>query len=204
MPKLDFRCEHKALYAPAPKAFSTLDVPVLTYFMIDGAGDPHAEAYHEAVEALYAASSALKALSKAAGLDYVVSPLESLWWTDDGKEFPQGDRSAWRWTAMIAIPDAVSADLAQEAIERAKDKKALPALGHMRMETLEEGRCAQILHVGPYTEQVAALSRLHHEFLPQNGFAPLGKHHEIYLTDPRRTAPEKLKTILRQPVVSVA
>ncbi len=202
MEKTDFRKELKTFYNPPSDRFELVDMPPLAYFMVDGSGDPNtAPAYAEAVEALYAASYTLKFMSKA-GLsrDYVVPPLEGLWWADDMTTFVSRQKAKWSWTMMIMIPDFIDRATAERAIEAAVRKKGLPALGRVRVERLEEGRCVQIMHVGSYDEEGPVLKRLHEEFLPSNGLAERGRHHEIYLGDPRKTAPEKLKTVLRQPV----
>lgn len=202
MDKTDFRKEFKALYNPPSARFELVDVPPLTYFMVDGRGDPNtARAYGEAVEALYAASYTLKFMSKAElSRDYVVPPLEGLWWADDMTTFVSRQKAEWSWTMMIMIPDFIDRATAERAIEAAVRKKGLPALGLVRVERLEEGACVQIMHVGSYDEEGPVLKRLHEEFLPGNGLVESGHHHEIYLGDPRKTASERLKTVLRQPV----
>lgn len=202
MEKTDVRKQLKALYNPSSNRFEIIDVPPLAYFMVDGSGDPNTSAaYAEAVEALYAASYTLKFMSKAAlSRDYVVPPLEGLWWAEDMTTFVSREKGKWSWTMMIMIPDFIDHATAEQAIEAAAKKKGLPALGRVRVERLEEGRCVQIMHVGSYDEEGPVLKRLHEEFLPANGLTERGRHHEIYLGDPRKTAPEKLKTVLRQPV----
>jgi len=202
MEKLDLRKLHKRLYGPPAGRFETVDVPPFDYLMIDGEGDPNlAPAYTRAVEALYTAAYTLKFKSKAElGRDYVVPPLEGLWWSDDMDDFVTRRKDRWKWTMMIAVPDFIDPAFADAAIAAAMKKKPLPALGRLRVEQLEEGRVAQTMHIGPYDDEGPALRRLHEEFLPENGLRPTGKHHEIYLGDPRKTPPEKLKTILRQPV----
>jgi hypothetical protein len=202
MTKLDVRKAQKALYTPSAREFQLVDVPPMLFLMIDGAGDPAtAPAYKEAVEALYPVAYTLKFQVKTEqGLDYVVPPLEGLWWADDPSAFVDGRRDLWRWTMMIRVPDGVAEDAPAQALFEAERKKGLPAIRRIRVETLAEGRCAQILHVGPYADEGPTLARLHDAFMPANGLTFAGKHHEIYLSDARKTAPEKLKTILRQPV----
>lgn len=202
MEKTDFRKELKTLYNPPADRFEIVDVPPLTYFMIDGSGDPNtAPSYAEAVEALYAASYTLKFMSKAAlSRDYVVPPLEGLWWAEDMTSFVSRQKGKWSWTMMIMIPDFIDRATAEQAIGAVAKKKSLPALERLRVERLEEGRCVQIMHIGPYDAEGPVLKRLHEEFLPANGLGERGRHHEIYLGDPRKTAPGKLKTVLRQPV----
>jgi hypothetical protein len=182
-----------------------VQVPRLSFLMIDGAGDPNtALAYQDAVEALYSLSYTLKFdLKKRAGLDYHVAALEGLWWADSVTAFTQARKADWQWTMMIAQPDQVRPDLVQQAIPAVQRKKALPALERVRLESFEEGLAAQVLHLGPNASEGPTIERLH-QFITAHGYTFDGrvqKHHEIYLSDPRRSAPERLKTVLRQPVV---
>ena len=197
--KYDIKKAHKRLYAPSAKNFELVEVPELSYLAVDGHGDPNtSSAYADAVEALYSVAYAVKFASKRElERDFVVGPLEGLWWAEDMSTFLTRDKSAWDWTMLIAQPDWITARMVQAAIERVAAKKALPEL---RMLTLTEGMSAQILHVGSYDDEGPTLDRLHHEYLPEQGLTYNGHHHEVYLSDPRRTAPEKLKTVLRQPV----
>ena len=197
----DIKKERKDLYAPKSGDFEIVEVPPLEFLMIDGRGDPNTStAYNEAVEALYAASYAVRAVTKSnLGKVHTVGPLEGLWSADDPEVFRTRDKGAWAWTMMITQPDWVTADLVEEAVAAAQ-KKRLPGLDLIRSERYTEGRSVQILHVGPYDDEAPTLERLHREFLPANGFAPTGRHHEIYLSDARKTEPARLKTILRQPV----
>ncbi|MFZ1773763.1 MAG: GyrI-like domain-containing protein, partial [Rhizobiaceae bacterium] len=171
------------------------------YLMIDGHGDPNtAPAYMSAVEWLYSVSYPVKFMSKKdLGRDYAVMPLEGLWWADDMNAFITRDKSAWSWTMMILQPDWITKVMIDAAIEKASAKLGAPPPS-LRLETLDEGLCVQIMHIGPYDAEGPVLARLHGEFLPQNGLTETGHHHEIYLSDPRKSAPEKLKTVLRQPV----
>jgi hypothetical protein len=202
MEKLDLRKQHKRLYSPPAGRFELINTPLVDYLMIDGEGDPNsAPEYAQAVEALYTAAYTLKFKSKAElGRDYVVPPLEGLWWSDDMEDFVARRKDRWKWTMMIAVPDFIDPAFANAAIAAARKKKPLPALGRLRVERLEEGRVAQTMHIGSYDEEGPALRQLHQKFLPENGLRPTGKHHEIYLGDPLKTPPERLKTILRQPV----
>jgi hypothetical protein len=202
MEKLDLRKLYKQLYSPPAGRFEIVDVPPFTYFMADGQGDPNrAPEYAEAVQALYSAAYTLKFRSKAEqSRDYVVPPLQGLWWSDNMDDFVARRKDRWKWTMMIAIPDFIDPMSAETAIAAAMKKKSLPALARVRVERLEEGRVAQTMHIGSYDEEGPTLRILHKEFLPASGLRPVGKHHEIYLGDPRKTAPEKLKTILRQPI----
>jgi hypothetical protein len=180
-------------------------VPELAFLMIDGRGDPNtSEAYHEALEALYGVAYTLKfGLKKEdAERDFKVAPLEGLWWTDEAAptmDALQRDRDAWNWTMMIAVPDEVTADEVTTASGAAARKRDLPAAPLLRLERFEEGLAAQIMHVGPYAEEAPTIERLH-DFVAAQGYELRGRHHEIYLGDPHRTAPERLKTVLRHPV----
>lgn len=189
----------------ATKVFSIVDVPTRQFLMVDGHGDPNtSEEYTEALAALYPVAYALKFLSKKAGRDYVVPPLEGLWWADDMAVFTtERDKSQWRWTMMLLVPEWLDADQVRIAEEQAHAKKDPPSrLAEVRLQSLDEGTCVQVLHIGPYDDEAAVLAELHEQFLPAHGLRPTGTHHEIYLSDPRRAAPEKLRTILRQPVLN--
>jgi hypothetical protein len=199
----DLKAERKDLYAPKAGVFAEVVVPPMTYLAIDGSGDPNvSEDYADAVTALFAASYAAKFLSKRElGRDYVVLPLEGLWWAEDLAVFRSRDKGSWSWRMMIRQPDWVGEVLLDEAGSTAERKGALAAR-LLRQQVLDEGRCVQTLHVGPYDDEGPVLARLHEEYLPDNALVPVGRHHEIYLGDPRRAAPERLRTILRQPVAA--
>jgi hypothetical protein len=203
MTKVDFKKELKHLYGPSVKEFVVVDVPPMQFLMLDGHGDPNtAQEYQDALEALYAVAFKAKFLSKKQeGRDYVVPPLEGLWWADDMEAFAAArDKSAWEWTMMIMQPDWVSRDLYEAAVGQVEKQKNPPALPKLRLETYHEGLSVQILHLGSYDDEGPTIARMHNEFMPANNYEPAGKHHEIYLSDPRRVAPDKLKTVLRQPV----
>lgn len=205
MSKIDFKAEYKSLYSAPSKDFVLVDVPPLSYLMYDGAGDPNtAPEYKQAVEALYSLSYTLKFMSKRAfDRDYVVGPLEGLWWAEDMSTFVSRQKSKWSWTMMILQPDWITADHVRAALSEVMMKKGLPGVGKARLEVLDEGLSAQILHIGSYDDEGPTLKRLHEDWLPANGLKETGKHHEIYLGDPRKVAPEKLRTLLRQPVKRV-
>jgi len=175
-------------------------VPELTFLMIDGRGDPNtAPDYQNAIQTLYGLSYALKfALRRPDGTSYRLSPLEGLWWADDPRAFQTADKSAWQWTAMIRQPAVVTADLVNSCAEAVTRKRPLPALDAVRLTSFTEGWAAQVLHVGPYSAEGPTIARLH-TFITEHGYRLEGKHHEIYLGDPRRAAPERLRTIIRQP-----
>lgn len=183
--------------------FRIVDVPVLRYLMLDGHGDPNrSPEFADAVESLYPVAYKLKFASKRGlGRDYVVPPLEGLWWADDMDAFTAArDKSQWDWTMMLMVPDWIDSAMVAAAVEQAGSKNRPPRLHDVRFELLSEGRCAQFLHVGSFDDEAAVLAKLHHEFIPASGLRMTGKHHEIYLSDFRSTAPDKQRTILRQPV----
>ncbi|MFD1860416.1 GyrI-like domain-containing protein [Aeromicrobium camelliae] len=183
--------------------FRVLEVPELRYLMIDGHGDPNTSSdYADALAALYPVAYTLKFASKRElERDYVVPPLEGLWWADDMSVFTSArDKSRWDWTMMILVPEWIPAELVNAAVDQVAASRRPARLDDVRLESLSEGRCVQTLHVGPFDDEAGVLARMHDEFIPGQGFRMVGKHHEIYLSDPRRTAPERLRTILRQPV----
>ena len=204
MSKVDFKKQLKHLYAPSAKEFSLVEVPAMNFLMIDGRGDPNTAAeYLQAVEALYPVAYKLKFMSKKElGRDYAVPPLEGLWWADDMGDFVARRKERWIWTMMIMQPDWITPAMFDEARGQVARAKHPPALAKIRLEPYDEGLAVQILHLGSYDDEGPVLARLYDEFMPQNGYVMAGKHHEIYLGDPRKTAPEKLKTVLRQPVAA--
>lgn len=203
MDKTDHKAERKDLYAPPRGRFVEVDVPEMTFLAVDGHGDPNTgEDYRHAVEALFGMSYAAKFLSKRElGRDYVVLPLEGLWRAADWTAFERRAKDDWSWTMMIRQPDWVAPPVLDRAREQVR-AKGLPALDRVRLMTLTEGRCVQTLHVGNYDDEAPVLRALHREHLPQRGLIPIGQHHEIYLSDARRTAPARLRTVLRQPVTN--
>ena len=203
--KYDVKRERRELYAP-PRQFALVEVPAMRYLAIDGHGDPNTAAeYAQAVEALFGVAYAVKFRSKRElGRDLVVAPLEGLWRADDPATFVTREKSAWSWTMLIAQPDWIDAEFVSAAIDSIRAKGEKPALGLLRLAELGEGTCVQILHVGSYDDEAPTLARLHDEWMPQHGLTFNGDHHEIYLSDARRTAPEKLRTVLRQPVRPIA
>lgn len=202
MPTYDVKKERKELYSCRPDEFVEVDVPVMQFLMVDGHGDPNtAPEYAEAVEALYTASYGVRALAKQElGRVHTVGPLEGLWSAEDMDTFRTRDKTAWDWRMMIVQPDWITAELVEQALATARRKKDLAALDRVRFETFTEGRCVQVLHVGSYDDEGPTIARLHDEYLPAHGLALRGRHHEIYLSDPRRVEPARLRTILRQPV----
>lgn len=200
--KVDFK-RTLGSYRAARGRFELVDVPDMRYLMVDGHGDPNTStAWDDALAALYPVAYTLKFASKQElGRDYVVPPLEGLWWADDMDAFTTSrDKSRWDWTAMIMVPDWIEHGAFEAALARAGAKRPPTRLGDVRLESLSEGRCVQTLHVGPFDDEAPVLERMHHEVLPERGLRLDGKHHEIYLSDVRRVAAENLRTILRQPV----
>jgi hypothetical protein len=181
-----------------------ITVPELQYVMIDGHGDPNTQAFAEAVSLLYPVAYKVKfASKKTLDRDYVVMPLEALWWAEDMSSFTDDrDKSRWDWTLMTMVPSWVTANMFAVAVEQAAEKDGSSRFDDMRMETLCEGLCVQALHIGPYDAEAELLRQMHHEFVPSQGLKMIGKHHEIYLSDARKVAPTRLRTILRQPVAS--
>jgi hypothetical protein len=201
MNKMDYKKDFRNLYLPSAKEFSIVDVPPMNFLMVDGQGNPNNNsAYQEVVEALYTMAYGIKfALKKRGTVEYVVPPLEGLWWADEMDAFTTGEKSRWQWTMMIMQPEPVTAEVVEQLRLEAARKKALPALKQLRFKSYHEGLSAQILYFGDYADEGPAIARMHH-FIAEQGYHLAGKHHEIYLGDPRRTAPEKLKTVLRQPI----
>ncbi|MBD8078683.1 GyrI-like domain-containing protein [Cellulosimicrobium arenosum] len=200
--KVDLKVLHRELYAPPRGRFVEVDVPELTYLAVDGEGDPNsATSYREAVETLFGLSYAVKFASrKRLGRDHVVGPLEGLWTAEDPRSFVRREKGAWRWTLLVLQPDWVGANLVDEVTASVRATKDLPALDLVERRTLTEGRSVQTLHVGSYDDEAPVLAELHDVYLPAHDLTFAGPHHEVYLSDVRRTAPERLRTILRQPV----
>ena len=202
--KIDFKKTLDA-YRATRGEFRIVDVPDMWYLMIDGVGDPNTSpAFADAIESLYPVAFTLKFASKRElGRDYVVPPLEGLWWSEDMASFTSArDKSHWNWTLMVMVPEWIERDLVAAALDRVAATSTPVRRGDVRLEPLAEGRCVQTLHVGSFDDEADVLAELHDEFVPGNGLRMVGKHHEIYLSDFRRTAPEKLRTILRQPVAA--
>jgi hypothetical protein len=206
MDKLDLRKRYKHLYQPSAKEVEVVDVPALQFVMADGAIEPNlspgtSPTFQQATEALYGISYTLKFMSKldkVNPIDYTVMGLEALWWVEDGKfDITQPDN--WHWTAMILQPEHITPAMFAKGLEQLRRKKPNPALDKLRLETFQEGLCVQIMHIGPYAAEPATVGRLE-AYATQNMYTFHRKHHEIYLGDPRRTVPEKLKTVLRHPI----
>ena len=199
--KLDLKKDLKHLYNPPAKVFTIVDIPPMNFLMVDGKGDPNtSQEYKDALEALYSVAYTLKfAIKKSQGIDYPVMALEGLWWAENMADFLLGQKDDWLWTMMIMQPDVVTGDHVAGAIKDAQAKKGLHSLSKIRFERFVEGPSAQILYFGPYKDEGPTIERLH-AFIHESGYERAGKHHEIYIGDPRRSAPDKLKTIIRQPI----
>ena len=202
MPKVDFKKHFQHLYQPSAREVVQVEVPTLNYLMLDGEGDPNTSpSYQAAVEALFALSYTIKFIVKkgALAIDYGVLPLEGLWWMEDMSAFSLQTKADWEWTMMILQPVAVTQDQFEQARELALRKKGTPVLEYAHLECYAEGMSAQTTYLGAYDEEGPTIAALH-DFIHAQGCERVGKHHEIYLGDPRRTAPERLKTVIRQPM----
>jgi hypothetical protein len=201
MVKLDFKKEYKELYKQTPKKISFVEVPKLNYLSINGSGDPNtSQEYKDSIEALMSVSFKTKFITKKQhNKDYVVMPLEGLWWADDMDNLSIEDKSNWKWKSLIMQPDFVSEEHIQQAKEEVAKKKNLPSLEKIEFIEIDEGLSAQILHIGPYSEEKPTVDKLHKE-IEENNYDFNGLHHEIYLSDVRRAKPENLKTIIHKDI----
>jgi len=201
MSKIDYKKSLKHLYAPSASEIQFVDVPTLNYLSISGKGRPEGEDYQNALHALYPVAYKIKFWMKEnMNFDYVVPPLEGLWWADDFSDFINGNRDEWKWTMMIMQPECVTNEVVNRGIEIVSSKKETPQdLEKVKFQPLKEGRCAQLLYLGPFSEEGPVILRIH-DTIEKEGFNLTGKHHEIYLSDMRRVPPEKYRTILRQPM----
>lgn len=202
MEKINYLKQLRHLYAPSAKTAEIIDVPPMNFLMIDGEGDPNnSAAFKDAVETLFSLSYTLKFMVKkgAIDVDYGVMPLQALWWSDDPSAFSSGNKDAWQWTVMVMQPELITPELVAEATKEVQRKKNPASLPLVRFQEFHEGKAAQIMHIGPFSEEGPTIEKLH-AFIENNGSRKVGKHHEIYLSDIRRAAPEKWKTIVRQPM----
>jgi len=201
MTKIDLRKELAWLYKPSARTISLVDVPEMAFIMIDGQGAPESEQYAQSIQALYPVAYTLKFTKKLKeGMDFTVMALEGLWWADDLSAFDpnSGDRNAWQWTMMMMQPDFITRDDFDAAVKAARKKQDLPGLSKIRFERFKEGKAAQLMHIGPYSAEGPNIVKIHDK-IKEIGGKLTGKHHEIYLSDPRRTDPSKWKTVIRQP-----
>ena len=201
--KLDLRKALKSLYNPPAGEVELIRVPTMKYIMVDGVGDPGGEAFQQAMGVIYTVAYTLKFSSKATlRKDYNVMAPEGLWWMKGGG-FDATKRDEWMWTLMSVQPEFITSKLFSEAMKGVRQKKDPPGLEKARLESFAEGLCVQILHVGPYSSEPESIAKLE-AFAKENGYRMVGKHHEIYLGDPRRAAPSKLRTIIRHPVAKAS
>ena len=202
MVKIDCKKELKNLYSSSAEKVEVVEVPQMNFLMIDGEGDPNtSQSFQDAIDVLYPLSYTLKFIIKRGeiGIDYGVLPLEGLWWADDMSSFSVDNKENWKWTLMIMQPELVKKEMVATAIEEVRKKKKPVALPLVRFESFVEGKVGQIMHFGPFLEEGPTVEKLH-SFIKVSGSQRIGKHHEIYLSDIRRAAPEKWKTIIRQPM----
>jgi hypothetical protein len=201
MDKLDLKKEYKQLYSPPTDSASVVDVPVFNYIAVDGQGAPDGAEAQQAIEMLFPVAYAIKFISKARDKDYGVMPLEGLWWADDMNDFIAGRRDKWKWTYMIMQPEFISQNDFEEAINKVQSKNKDMNLSKVHFYYFADGKAAQIMHIGPFSEEHANIQKIHDHIAALGGkFDGLKeKHHEIYLSDMRKVAPSAMKTILRQP-----
>lgn len=200
MSKFDYKKALKDLYFPSVNKLVFVDIPPLNYLMIDGHGDPNTSSeYQEICNALYSMAYTAKFALKKSGFDFVVPPLEGLWWMENMAEFSPETKDRWDWTMMIMMPETVTRELVESARSDLAEKKPLTFLSSLRFQTYHEGLCVQTMYIGAYSDEGPTIANMH-VFIAEQGYEPNGKHHEIYLGDPRRNPPEKLKTVIRQPV----
>lgn len=198
--KIDLFKQLKAEYRQ-PKKPLLLETTPGQYLTIDGTGEPGGEWFQKSVEALYSVAYTVKMTRKAAKLgDYVICKLEALWWTTDDTPLAQVDQQLWHWKLMIRTPNSVSNTDLQQAQHALLNKGKSRAVDLISLDMVHEGFCVQMLHLGPYENEEQTIAEMQ-SFMSNNQLRPSGPHHEIYISDPRRIEPQKLKTILRQPVV---
>jgi len=198
--KVDFKKTYKQLYNPTEDGFHFIDVPDMNYLMLDGKGNPNtSENYQHAVQALYSMSYGIKFDLKAQGFDYIVPPLEGLWWMPNMNEFTLENINEWEWTMMIMQPEWVTYEIVEKVREVTLRKKKEQLLKNVRFEVIKEGLSVQILYIGAYKNEAPTIAEMH-KYINTNGYQTNGKHHEIYLSDIRKTSAEKLQTVLRQPI----
>ncbi len=201
--KVDFKKTLKNLYSPSIKDFHVVEVPDMNFLMIDGKGNPNTSIdYQQALETLYSMSYGIKFALKTKGYDHIIPPLEGLWWMEDMNEFSYENIARWKWTMMIMQPEWVTQETVELVQENVFKKKGNSNVNLVRYERYKEGLAVQKLYIGAYKDEAPVIADLH-AFIKSNGYHTNGKHHEIYLSDVRKTSAEKLQTILRQPIRSV-
>ncbi len=198
--KVDFKKALKQLYNPSKDSFHLVEVPQMNFLMLDGKGDPNTSLdYQQAIDALYTISYGIKFALKSEGYDHIVPPLEGLWWMEKMDEFNLANKDRWEWTMMIMQPEWITTTWVEKVRQDAKKKKSNASLSDVRFESFNEGLAVQILYTGAYEKEAPTIVEMH-MFIATNGYQANGKHHEIYLGDPRKTSPDRLQTILRQPI----
>lgn len=198
MTKIDYKKTFGALYKPPASKIVEVDVPPMQYLMADGRGSPGSPGYTATLEALFPVAYTLKFMAKKLGVDYAVMPLEGLWWAEDMSAFVSRNKDAWQWTLLLMQPDVISGDMVEDAVAQVRKKKNPQALSDVRFERYAEGKAAQTLYVGSFADEGPTVQAIH-DFIDERDYRLAGKHHEIYLSDFRKTAPEKLRTVIRQP-----
>ena len=201
MEKINYKKKLQHLYKPSVKEVEIVEVPQMNFLMIDGDGGPNHPTFQNAIEVLFPLSYTLKFMIKKSeiGIDYGVLPLEGLWWADDMSSFIKDKKDDWKWTLMIMQPELITNEMVVEAVNQVRVKKNPTSLPLVRFESINEGKVAQIMHIGPFSEEGPTVQKLH-SFIKDSGKKIIGKHHEVYLSDIRSAAPEKWKTIIRQPI----
>ena len=201
MEKINYKKKLQHLYKPSVKEVEIVEVPQMNFLMIDRDGGPNHPTFQNAIEVLFPLSYTLKFMIKKSdiGIDYGVLPLEGLWWADDMSSFIKDKKDDWKWTLMIMQPELITNEMVVEAINQVRVKKNPTSLPLVRFESINEGKVAQIMHIGPFSEEGPTVQKLH-SFIKDSGKKIIGKHHEVYLSDIRRAAPEKWKTIISQPL----
>ncbi|MFZ0532844.1 MAG: GyrI-like domain-containing protein [Anaerolineales bacterium] len=198
--KVDFKKTLKQFYNPPKGRFHLVEVPEMNFLMLDGEGNPNTSLdYQQAIEALYSISYGIKFALKSSGFEHIVPPLEGLWWMENMNEFSLANKDRWKWTMMIMQPEWVTTEWVEKVRQDTRKKKNNSFLTKVRFETFTEGLAVQVLYTGAYEKEAPTIAEMH-EFIKTNGYQTNGKHHEIYLGDPRKTSPERLQTILRQPI----
>jgi hypothetical protein len=202
MQKFDGKKQYSEFYSMNKDGIRLVEVPDFNYLMLDGQGDPNTSpAFKQSIDTLFSLAYTLKfSLKKSlSAIDYGVMPLEGIWWMDDMSQFSLETKKDWKWSLMIMQPEFISAEQVLESTLILSKRKRLPYLPNVRFEKYSEGLCAQILHTGPFSYELVSIEKLH-RFIAENGYSLTGKHREIYMNDFRKTAPERLKTIIRQPI----
>jgi len=196
--KLDLTKEYKTYYTSktSPEVVEFAEIPFLT---IEGKGEPGGKEFASKVEALYPLAYGVKNICKKQGKDFGVPKLEGLWWVESDRPALEVPREEWRWKLLIRMPDFVTSEMVEKAKEEVFKKKGIELIKEIKFEKMKEGKCVQILHIGPYSTEPESLPKMK-KLMEEENLVKNGLHHEIYLSDPRRVPEEKWKTILRQPV----